>query len=73
MIVLDQEVGFHILRLFNSGFFDTFPKLKLVIGHMGEMLTFQARHLQDLLLPFYFPSLHLQVEMLTGKNFLARS
>jgi len=36
-----QEIGFHILRLFNSGFFDTFPNIKIVIGHMGEMLSFQ--------------------------------
>ena len=73
MVVLDQEVGFHILRLFNSGFFDKFPKLKLVIGHMGEMLTFQARHLQDLPPPFHSPTLHLHVEMLTGKPSLARA
>lgn len=38
---LDQEAGFHILRLFNSGFFDTFPRIKLIIGYMGETLTFQ--------------------------------
>ena len=69
MIVLDQEVGFHILRLFNSGFFDKFPKLKLVIGHMGEMLTFQARQL----LPLYPPTLYLLVKMLTGKPSPARA
>ncbi|KAI9814404.1 MAG: hypothetical protein M1827_003260 [Pycnora praestabilis] len=35
-----SETGFHILRLFASGVFDTFPKLKIIIGHMGEMLPF---------------------------------
>ncbi|KAE8352497.1 hypothetical protein BDV28DRAFT_148956 [Aspergillus coremiiformis] len=35
------ETGHHILRLFASGLFDHFPKLKIVIGHMGEMLPFQ--------------------------------
>ncbi|KAK9321514.1 hypothetical protein V1517DRAFT_326105 [Lipomyces orientalis] len=35
------ETGLHILRLFASGLFDRFPKLKIVIGHMGEMLPFQ--------------------------------
>ncbi|EGX95963.1 2-amino-3-carboxymuconate-6-semialdehyde decarboxylase, putative [Cordyceps militaris CM01] len=35
------ETGHHILRLFAAGLFDRFPKLKIVIGHMGEMLPFQ--------------------------------
>ncbi|KAM3460278.1 hypothetical protein MY5147_003157 [Beauveria neobassiana] len=35
------ETGHHVLRLFAAGLFDRFPKLKLVIGHMGEMLPFQ--------------------------------
>lgn len=35
------ETGFHILRLFASGFFDRFPKIKIIIGHMGELLPFQ--------------------------------
>ena len=30
----------HILRLFASGLFDEHPKLKIFIGHMGEMLPF---------------------------------
>jgi len=36
-----SETGLHILKLFASGLFDRFPKLKIVIGHMGEMLPFQ--------------------------------
>lgn len=35
------ETGHHILRLFAAGIFDRFPKLKIIIGHMGEMLPFQ--------------------------------
>jgi len=35
------ETGLHILRLFASGVFDVHPTLKLIIGHMGEMLPFQ--------------------------------
>ncbi|MCJ1403080.1 hypothetical protein MMC11_006303 [Xylographa trunciseda] len=35
------DTGLHILRLFGAGLFDRFPKLKIVIGHMGEMLPFQ--------------------------------
>jgi predicted TIM-barrel fold metal-dependent hydrolase len=35
------DTGLHILRLFASGLFDRYPKLKIIIGHMGEMLPFQ--------------------------------
>jgi predicted TIM-barrel fold metal-dependent hydrolase len=33
-----SETALHVLRLLFSGIFDTYPKLKLIIGHMGEML-----------------------------------
>ncbi|KAK9458212.1 hypothetical protein V1511DRAFT_520026 [Dipodascopsis uninucleata] len=36
-----DETGLHILKLFASGLFDRSPKLKIAIGHMGEMLQFQ--------------------------------
>ena len=35
------ENGGHILRLFAGGGFDRFPRLKIVSGHMGEMLPYQ--------------------------------
>jgi predicted TIM-barrel fold metal-dependent hydrolase len=35
------ETGHHVLRLFASGLFDKYPKLKIIIGHMGELLPFQ--------------------------------
>ena len=35
-----SECGLHILRLFAAGLFDRYPKLKLIIGHDGEMLPF---------------------------------
>ena len=35
-----SETGVHFLRLFASGLFDKYPRLKVVIGHMGEMLPF---------------------------------
>ncbi|KAJ3732426.1 putative metal-dependent hydrolase [Lentinula guzmanii] len=35
------DTGLHILRLFASGLFDKFPALKIIIGHMGELLPFQ--------------------------------
>jgi len=34
------EVSTHCLRLIFSGLFDRFPKLKIVIGHMGEGIPF---------------------------------
>jgi predicted TIM-barrel fold metal-dependent hydrolase len=40
------DVGSHILRLFFSGLFDKFPKLKIAIGHMGEMLPFMKGRIQ---------------------------
>ncbi|KAJ2982536.1 hypothetical protein NQ176_g1329 [Zarea fungicola] len=36
-----ELTGLHFLRLFASGVFDTFPSLKLIMGHMGEMVPFQ--------------------------------
>ena len=35
-----SATGVHVLRLFAAGLFDRYPRLKLVIGHMGEMLPF---------------------------------
>lgn len=34
------EAGLHLLRLITSGVFDRHPKLKLVVGHLGEALPF---------------------------------
>ena len=34
------DTGLHALRLIVSGLFDRFPKLKLVVGHLGEALPF---------------------------------
>jgi len=33
-----SETAIHVLRLFVAGIFDKYPDLKLIIGHMGEML-----------------------------------
>jgi 2,3-dihydroxybenzoate decarboxylase len=34
------EAGMHVLALIVAGVFDRFPKLKLVVGHLGEALPF---------------------------------
>jgi predicted TIM-barrel fold metal-dependent hydrolase len=35
------DTALHVLKLYAAGVFDRFPKLKIVIGHMGELLPFQ--------------------------------
>jgi 5-carboxyvanillate decarboxylase len=39
------ETGLHALRIITAGVFDRFPKLQLIIGHMGEALPFWAYRL----------------------------
>jgi predicted TIM-barrel fold metal-dependent hydrolase len=34
------ETGIHLLRLIGSALFDEFPKLQIVIGHLGERIPF---------------------------------
>lgn len=40
-----QDVGLHVLRLFAAGLFDEYPKLKIIIGHFGEMLPFMLERI----------------------------
>ena len=35
-----QETAVHALRLMGSGLFDAYPRLKIVVGHLGEGLPF---------------------------------
>ena len=39
------ETGLHALKLITSGVFDRFPKLQIILGHMGEALPFWAYRL----------------------------
>lgn len=41
------EVGTHLLKLMRAGVFDRFPKLKVVVGHMGEGLPFWLSRLDN--------------------------
>jgi uncharacterized protein len=45
------ETGLHVLRLVLGGVFDRHPGLKLVVGHMGEMLPFMLARVDDNLPP----------------------
>jgi predicted TIM-barrel fold metal-dependent hydrolase len=41
------ELGLHALRLIVAGVFDRFPRLRFIIGHMGEGLPFSLMRAQD--------------------------
>jgi uncharacterized protein len=45
------ETGMHSLRLIVSGLFDRFPKLRVVIGHMGEALPYSIVRAEEILAP----------------------
>lgn len=45
------ETGMHVLRMIVSGLFDRFPKLKIILGHMGEALPFYIVRADDFLSP----------------------
>jgi predicted TIM-barrel fold metal-dependent hydrolase len=41
------DASIHFLRILFSGAFDTFPRLKVILGHMGEGLPFGMHRLGD--------------------------
>lgn len=43
-----NETAVHFLRLFAAGVFDRYPTLKLVLGHLGEMLPFQLDRIEGI-------------------------
>lgn len=43
------ETGLHSLRLIRSGLFDRFPKLQIIIGHMGEDLPYSLARADSVL------------------------
>jgi uncharacterized protein len=46
------ETGLHALRLVLGGVFDRFPKLNVIIGHMGENIPFSLARADQVLSPF---------------------
>ncbi len=46
-----SETAIHALRLIVSGIFDKYPKLKLIIGHMGEMLPMMMARCDNMFKP----------------------
>jgi predicted TIM-barrel fold metal-dependent hydrolase len=64
------ETGLHCLRLILAGVFDRFPRLKIIIGHMGEGLPYslarsatvlqeEAKHLQRSIPEYFHQHFHI--------------
>src|SRR5271156_236321 len=43
------ETGTHLLRLISRGIFDRFPNLKIIVGHMGELIPFGLKRINTAL------------------------
>jgi predicted TIM-barrel fold metal-dependent hydrolase len=43
------ETGTHLLRLISSGVFDRYPSLKIIVGHMGELIPFGLKRINTAL------------------------
>lgn len=41
------EAGLHAMRLICSGLFDEYPKLKIILGHLGEMIPVQLSRIDN--------------------------
>ena len=50
MIGFAAEVSLHALRLISSGPFDTFPRLNIILGHLGEALPYWLWRLDNIYL-----------------------
>lgn len=46
------EMGLHTLRLIATGVFDRYPKLQIIIGHMGEMIPIFLARIDAIVTPF---------------------
>jgi uncharacterized protein len=45
------ETGLHLLRMVLSGVFERHPRLRVIVGHMGELLPFMLQRIDDNLPP----------------------
>lgn len=41
-----SDTAMHVLRLYASGVFDRFPRVKIIIGHMGEMIPYMLQRIE---------------------------
>lgn len=45
------ETAVHVLRLISTGVFDRIPDLRIIVGHMGEMIPFALARIDTVLSP----------------------
>lgn len=43
-----EDVGLHILKLYLAGVFERFPRLKIIVGHMGELLPMMLSRVESM-------------------------
>ncbi|HEY5369443.1 MAG TPA: amidohydrolase family protein [Hanamia sp.] len=43
------ETGTHLLRLMSGGVFDRYPRLKIIVGHMGELIPYNLQRINKAL------------------------
>jgi predicted TIM-barrel fold metal-dependent hydrolase len=48
-----SDIALHVLRLFAAGTFDKYPRLKIIIGHMGEMIPFMLSRIDQMPLQLF--------------------
>jgi uncharacterized protein len=60
------ETAIHVIRLILGGVFDQYPKLQLVIGHMGETLPFMLPRLD--VMPMAMTKLHRPISAYLREN-----
>ncbi|KAF2173169.1 hypothetical protein M409DRAFT_17115 [Zasmidium cellare ATCC 36951] len=41
------DVALHVIRLFASGLFDQYPRVKIILGHMGETIPFMLGRIEN--------------------------
>lgn len=41
-----SDVAVHVLRLYAAGVFDRFPRVKIIIGHMGELIPYMLQRIE---------------------------
>ncbi|KAM7206472.1 hypothetical protein V8F20_002821 [Naviculisporaceae sp. PSN 640] len=41
-----SDVAMHVLRLYAAGVFDRFPRLKIILGHFGEMIPYMLQRIE---------------------------
>jgi predicted TIM-barrel fold metal-dependent hydrolase len=62
-----SDVAVHILRIFSAGVFDRFPRVKIIIGHFGEMLPFMLERIIHLS-PLWSRELHRSFKTVWDEN-----